>query len=671
MSKSAKIRILSMIMSAAMLICSLPVWAQETDNKNLLPYQNVEPADQTVKELVENMTLREKVSQMFIGSVRTWAEAGVDTADIDHMTLSQGLAGTPMQTLEPQVAEMISRERFGGMLFYGENCAGGNTKLLELANDMQKANLNTESDCVIPLLMAADQEGGEVARLYEGTRGIGNMALTATGKDEYISQEASIFGRELRNCGINTSFAPDIDVNNNPANPIIGSRSFSDDPEIVAKNGIIFMNAMKEEGIITSIKHFPGHGNTSTDSHTGLPLVEKTYDELKECELIPFEAAINAGAEMIMTAHIQYPKVDATMVKSASTGEDIYLPATLSHRFLTEILRGDMGFEGVIVSDALNMDAITAHFGIEEACEMAINAGADLLLIPIVVWNPETAQQMGELFDSLTEKVENGEISEERVNDSVTRLLNLKEKHNLLNPIDTTLTQEEKEAASDPIQLGEDQNTAWKHATEAITLLKNKEDLLPLTVKENESILFVFTSATRPYTADMAMKRLKEEGIIPDSVTYQCIAVSAETEQDAVEAAKNADHVIAVSSVFSTSGFNPHSGNGTASRIFDEVMSAAHAKENKVVFLSGVLPYDAARYQEADAILVAYDSFGMKDAPTGVTAYIPNLISGICCVFGAFEPKGTLPVMIPALDENYVFTENVLYERGASLSYSE
>lgn len=631
----------------------------------------VVPADQKIEDLLGKMTLREKVSQMFVASVRTWADSGVDTSEIDHWTLSQGLAGTEMQTLEPEVAAMISKERFGGMLFFGENCAGGNEKLLELVNDMQKANQDTDSECVIPLLMAADQEGGDVARLYEGTRGIGNMALTATGKEEYIEAEASIFGRELRSCGINTSFAPDIDVNNNPSNPVIGSRSFSDDPEVVAKNGITFMKAMGDEGIITSIKHFPGHGNTDTDSHTGLPMVNKTYEELKECELIPFQAAIDAGAEMLMTAHIQYPEVDSTKVKSISTGEEIYYPATLSHKILTEILRGDMGFEGVIVSDALNMDAITSHFGMEEACALTINAGTDLILIPIVVWNPETAQQMGDLLDTLTKKVENGEISEERINDSVTRILNMKEKHNLLDPVDTELTQEEKDAAADPVKLAEDQQTAWEHAEDAITLVKNEENLLPLTVKEDESVLFVFTSSLRPYTAEMAMARLKEKGLVPESVTYSCIAVSEETEEEAIEAAKKADHVIAVSSVFNTSGFNPASENGTASRIFDEVIDAAHEAGHKAVLLSGVLPYDAARYQAADAIMITYDSYGMEEAPEGVTAYIPNLIAGICCALGEFEPVGTLPVVIPKLDENYTFTKDVLYDRGYSLSYTD
>ncbi|MCR5088287.1 MAG: glycoside hydrolase family 3 C-terminal domain-containing protein [Oscillospiraceae bacterium] len=210
--------------------------------------------------------------------------------------------------------------------------------------------------------------------------------------------------------------------------------------------------------------------------------------------------------------------------------------------------------------------------------------------------------------------------------------------------------------------------TAWEHATDAVTLLKNKENLLPLIVKENETILFVFTSATRPYTAEMAMECLTEKGLMPKSVTYQCIAVSEDTEQETIEAAKDADYVIAVSSVFNTGGFNPAADNCVTSRIFDAVIEAAHDSGHKAVFLSGVLPYDAARYQAADAIVLSYDSYGMKKVPTGVTAYIPNLIAGMCCIFGEFEPVGTLPVVIPALDEDYTFTETILFDRGFSLS---
>jgi hypothetical protein len=158
-------------------------------------------------------------------------------------------------------------------------------------------------------------------------------------------QAARTLGGEIAALGINTDFAPVMDVNSNPRNPIIGTRSFSDDPQTVSTYGVSFVEGLKETGTITALKHFPGHGDVATDSHTGFPVQEKTYDELKECELVPFQAAIDAGADMVMTAHIQYPSVDSRTYTSTSTGEEVYYPATLSDRILKDILREDMGFE--------------------------------------------------------------------------------------------------------------------------------------------------------------------------------------------------------------------------------------------------------------------------------------------------------------------------------------
>ena len=192
------------------------------------------------------------------------------------------------------------------------------------------------------------------------------MALAATGNPEYARTMASIYGRELGLVGVNTDFAPVMDINNNPNNPVIGVRSFGDSPETVAEYGIPFMEGLHDQGTIVTLKHFPGHGNTDTDSHTGFPCIESTYEELKDFELVPFQAAFEAGADMIMTAHIQYPKIETDTYTSISTGEEVYLPATMSHTILTDILRGDMGFDGLVVTDALDMAAICACFGMGE-----------------------------------------------------------------------------------------------------------------------------------------------------------------------------------------------------------------------------------------------------------------------------------------------------------------
>ncbi len=158
--------------------------------------------------------------------------------------------------------------------------------------------------------MTVDQEGGNVARIGFGTSGIGNMALAATGDPSNAKEMAELYGKEMGLLGINTDFAPVVDVNNNPNNPIIGIRSFSDSPKMVAEYGISYIEGLHETGTIATLKHFPGHGNTDTDSHTGFPLIDSTYEELKEFELIPFQKTIDAGADMVMTAHIQYPQIE-------------------------------------------------------------------------------------------------------------------------------------------------------------------------------------------------------------------------------------------------------------------------------------------------------------------------------------------------------------------------
>lgn len=679
------------MLSFTLLSSCIPVWAQETETDSAAATAQETEADSmaaaaqeteadvesagssAVEDILSRMSVREKVAQMFVVASRTWEQEKAVT-ESEEQAAAPSIDTTEavkVTSLNDELKEFIANGRYGGFILYAENCSESNEQTLELTNELQTANQDTDSDVVIPLLIATDQEGGVVARLSQGIRGIGSMALSATGDPENITEEVSIMARELSDTGIITAFAPVLDVNDNPANPVIGIRSFSDDPETVAEYGNVFIDAMSSEGIITSLKHFPGHGNTDVDSHTGLPLVNKTYDELKQCELIPFQSAIDHGAEMIMTAHIQYPQIEKAAWTSVSTGEEIYLPATLSHTILTDILRDDMGFEGVVVTDAMEMDAINDHFGKEEACCMAIEAGVDLILMPLTVNNHESILQMESLVDSITEKVEKGEIPEEYVDTAVTRILTLKEKHGLLEPVSTTLTQEQRDAASDMDQLTADIAAEWEHATKALTLIKNENDAFPADAAEDESVLFVYTAASRLSTADMAMDRLKEEGIVPESVTYQALELKEETREECLKAAGEADHVIVVSTAFSTAGFDPNSDSGLAGKIIDEVIDAAHEAGHQAILVSAYLPYDAARYQTADAIILTYGSVGLTEPLTEGKAYVPNLLAGLCCAFGEFAPTGTLPIVIPALDENWAFTDEVLYDRGTSLTAAE
>ena len=229
---------------------------------------------------------------------------------------------------------------------------------------------------------------------------------------------AAIYGEELKLLGIHADYAPVLDVNNNPNNPVIGVRSFSDDPEVVSEYGAAFIRGLHGAGVISTLKHFPGHGNTGTDSHTGLPLIDSSYEALKAVELVPFQAAIDAGADMVMTAHIQYPQIETETYVSKSTGEEIFLPATMSRTILTDILRGDMGFEGVIVTDALDMAAISANFTDEDMILLPINAGVDMLMLPMV-YDTVSFQRMQDMTDLAVQLVREGKISEDRIDASL------------------------------------------------------------------------------------------------------------------------------------------------------------------------------------------------------------------------------------------------------------
>ena len=301
-----------------------------------------------IDQLMADMTLREKVGQMIHVSFRGWRDD--PSGQI-----------TSFEEMNDEVRDFLSERRLGGVLLYGENC-GESRKTLTLVNDMQKANAETDSKVKIPLLVSADEEGGIVSRLGQGVGWPGNMAVAATGDPEYARQEGLEIGKQLAAVSINTAFGPVMDVNDNPENPVIGVRAFSDDLLTVASCGTAFMQGMSQSGTIPVLKHFPGHGNTDSDSHTGLPRVEKTLDQLNEKELVPFRLGIEAGAEMIMTAHIEYPGLDQETYRSKATGEEVYLPATMSHTILTDILRNKMGCEGVVITDALEMASLTEHF---------------------------------------------------------------------------------------------------------------------------------------------------------------------------------------------------------------------------------------------------------------------------------------------------------------------
>ena len=259
------------------------------------PGDTKEDDDADIEAMLENMSDRDKVEQMMLVSYRNWNESDTQKDSGEEVIVEN------VTQLNDEIRSDIKEHKYGGILLYGENFVDA-PQTVNLISDMQRSN---QEGGGIPLLVTVDQEGGSVARISFGTSGPGNMALAATKDPENAKIMAGIYGEELSLLGINTDHAPVADINNNPDNPIIGVRSFSDSPEVVSEYVLSYIEGLHDAGIISSIKHFPGHGNTDTDSHTGFPRIDLTYDELRDFELIPFKSAIDAGADMVITAHIQ------------------------------------------------------------------------------------------------------------------------------------------------------------------------------------------------------------------------------------------------------------------------------------------------------------------------------------------------------------------------------
>lgn len=341
---------------------------------------------QQMKNKISKMTLNEKIGQMIF-------------------------AGISGKTLNDNDLSLINEYKVGGIIFFKDNLASTN-QTLNLLNEIKSVNANNG----IPLFLGIDEEGGRISRLPNEINNIPSSKKISESNDVFFAHDiGKILGKELSAFGFNLNFAPVLDVNSNPKNPIIGDRSFGDDPEIVSSFGIAAMKGLQSENIISVVKHFPGHGDTAVDSHLDLPVVSKSIEQLYELELIPFKNAIAEGTDVVMVAHILLPKVDSTF------------PSSMSKEIITGILREQLNFDGVVITDDLTMKAITNNYNIAAAAVNSVKAGSDIILIAHDYHNVISS------FQALKKAVENGEIPEERIDESVTRILQLKEKYKVDN----------------------------------------------------------------------------------------------------------------------------------------------------------------------------------------------------------------------------------------------
>ena len=406
--------------------------------------------DAQIDGLIGRMTLEEKVGQLFIC----------------------GIGG---RQIGPVPKAHITKRFIGGIILYAKNIQTPE-QVAALTTELQKlAETNPKS---IPLFIAIDQEGGKVARLKKGaTTFPGNMALGATRSPKLAEKVGDITGVELAILGINLNFAPVLDVNTNPKNPAIGVRSFGDAAQNVSQLGAAYIRGLQRHGVIATAKHFPGHGDTSADSYKKLPLVANKKKRIDDVELAPFRAAINAGVGAIMTAHVHYPELD------------VKFPATLSHTILNNLLRRELGFEGLIITDDLEMKAIEEQHDIKKATVAAFQAGADILLIP---W---TLKKQQSAYNAILQAVKTRNITKSRIDESVCRILKSK---NTCGLFDRTFEHiENPNAINSPLSVvgnRDHRDTAQTIATQAITIVKKTPGILPLDEEPKKPVLLVSPS---------------------------------------------------------------------------------------------------------------------------------------------------------------------------------
>lgn len=552
-----------------------------------------ETASPQVEKLLEDMPLKQKVTQMIMPDFRKWQEAGQESPQ-------------DLTKVNAEVADAIDKYDFGGVILFAENVKE-TKQTLALTQDMQKAAIeNKANNGKIPLLLAIDQEGGIVYRLGTGTALPGNMAIGATNDPKLATEAGQIIGRELSALGLNVDFAPVLDTNNNPQNPVIGLRSFSSDPNRVAYLGIPMMKGIQDYNVAVAAKHFPGHGDTAVDSHTGLPLVDKSLAELEKLELLPFKKAMDEGVDLLMTAHIQYPQIEKDQVVSKETGEKIYVPATLSDDILTGLVRKKYGYKGVIVSDAMGMDAIAKNFGEVEAVKMAIKAGVDLVLMPTTLRSKADLSKIDTIVDAVVDAVKTGDISEERLNESVRRILTLKEKRGVLNFDPSARTAEKAEEA---VGSSLNRDLERKIAAAAVTVVKNEDNTLPFKVQTGDHVLLLGAFENEVPGLDLGMRRLIADGVLPKDTSFVAKNFTKESTLDSLkEDLEKATHIVVISEI----GYEGQLDKDFwRTKIPTEIVNYANTNHKKAAVLSISKPYDVANYPAAKAILAVYGNKGM------------------------------------------------------------
>jgi beta-N-acetylhexosaminidase len=373
------------------------------------------------------------------------------------------------KTATPEIKKLIRDHHVGGIILFARNI-GTTKEVLSLTKELQQEA--KEAGHEKPLFICVDQENGVVRRLGDGATILpGSMLLGATGRSENAYKTGLITGQELKALGINWNLAPVLDVNNNPANPVIGVRSYGESADLVAEFGKQAVKGMQDAGIITTLKHFPGHGDTSVDSHLHVPIISHGMERLEEVELKPFREVIEQGADTIMSAHVYFPAIE----------DRENVPASLSRKVITGLLREKLGFQGVVTTDCMEMNAISEGVGTAKGAVEALKAGVDLIMVS------HLQSRQYDTLNLVEAAVKSGELSEDVIDSAYRRVMALKD--NYLSWDDLSLNGTEAVPAVVGSKLHE--REAREIYKQGITIVKNEGEFLPLQLEETDSILVV------------------------------------------------------------------------------------------------------------------------------------------------------------------------------------
>jgi len=631
------------------------------------------------------------------------------TLIVEQMTFDEMMGqlifprGPGQITPTAQTLATIENNHFGGVTLFAPDVGGTIDQMVNLTYSMQQAAIRG-SRFNIPLAISIDNEGGNVFRYgpgsstaFLGTTMPGNMALGAANDLDLTFRVGEVLGREVLAGGSNMNLAPTVDVNSNPANPVIGVRSPGSDPERVAGIGAALVEGMQSiPGVIATAKHFPGHGNTDVDSHIALPLVPGNLAHLRDNDLVPFRAAVDAGVGMIMTAHVTVPEADTAMMTGTRTGATFSRVATLSPLFLTDILRDEWGYEGLIIADALDMSAVSDHFYAIDGVYYSIMAGVDIPLIPlrrqaaggdhlglpgeVVTFN---SGHYIVLTNQLRARAEANPEFMARVVESAIRVVESKIVFGIYEPwagenqppVRNSLADQQVHANT-TIRRADHLAVEREASNAAITLAVNESfngtPVLPFSLEDGHSVFILTTSNAegRVETLEAAVRFVAQELGVTVTVTSATYADANGFTAAHRTAISNADFVI-VGSAITGGAFrlptNPRAQ--TLMSIWDFIEDEGYGY--KAVNLALALPYELSFLQNASALIhtnarannnIAHPDrlVAMNSAVTG-NFPVPIYLSAVEAVFGVLSPTGTFPVDVR--DEHSADPENIFVRR--------